>query len=131
MSNICSNILTKLSNCSTLVLNKCSNRGVEMKLKGAKITVGNRKKAFISLFSLTLLLMIAILSMITQTQVNGSDDTVYAEYKVQEGDTLWSIASEYNNGKDDIRETVYLIGQINGKEDGYIKYGEILKVPLQ
>ncbi len=101
-----------------------------MKLKGAKITVANRKKAFISLFILTLLLMIGILSVMTQTQVNGSDDIVYAEYKVQEGDTLWSIATEYNNGKDDIRETVYIIGKINDKEDGYIHCGEILKVPL-
>lgn len=130
MSNICSNILTKLSNCSTLVLNKRSIRGVTMRLKRVIITVGNRKKAFISLFILSLLLMVGILSIMTQKQVTGSDNVVYAEYKVQEGDTLWSIASEYNNGKDDIRETVYIIGKINDKEDGYINCGEILKVPL-
>ena len=131
MSNICSNILTIYSNCSTLVLNKCSNRGIKMKHSRVKITVGDRKKAFISLFILTLLLMIGMISIITQKPVTGSDNIVYAEYKVQEGDTLWSIASEYNNGQDDIRETVYLIGKINDREDGYIHCGEILKVPLE
>ena len=102
-----------------------------MKLKRVKITVGNRKKAFISLFILTLVLMISMISIMTQKHVTGNDNVVYAEYKVQEGDTLWSIASAYNNGKDDIRETVYLLGKINAKEDGYINCGEILKVPIE
>lgn len=50
-------------------------------------------------------------------------------YVVDTGDTLWSIAAEYAEGRD-IRKVIYEIKYINGLRTSMIYPGQELRIPL-
>jgi len=50
-------------------------------------------------------------------------------YVVDTGDTLWSIAAEYAEGRD-VREVIYEIKRINGLRTSTIYPGQELRVPV-
>ena len=50
--------------------------------------------------------------------------TVYA------GDTLWSIAEEYGDKNEDIRNTVYKIKKLNGLKTTSLAIGQKIIVPI-
>lgn len=61
------------------------------------------------------------------SKAKGSS-TQYTTITVQEGDTLWSIASSHNINKD-IRKTVYSIRKINKLDSAIIMPGQELIIP--
>lgn len=53
-----------------------------------------------------------------------------AEYKVQAGDSLWSIAS-HNGYSSNVEDTMYEIRKINNLADENIKVGQTILVPSE
>ena len=56
--------------------------------------------------------------------------SVYMEYTVQPGDTLWSISEVITPSSRDLRYTVYEIQKENGIENCDIKVGQVISVPV-
>ena len=83
------------------------------------------------------LLLIAILASaldITITQASNTYLTSksYSEVYVLPGESVWSIASKYVTNKDDIRELIFAIRQINGlSTKAEIQPGQVLKIPTK
>jgi hypothetical protein len=50
---------------------------------------------------------------------------------VASGDTLWSIASQYNDSDEDIREVVYRIRKENNLDNATIYVGQELLIPIK
>ncbi|UMZ73539.1 LysM peptidoglycan-binding domain-containing protein [Natranaerofaba carboxydovora] len=48
---------------------------------------------------------------------------------VQDGDTLWNIAKEYNENDTDLRKFVYKIRELNNLDDAMLYPGKELKIP--
>lgn len=60
------------------------------------------------------------------------DTTTYQLVYVNPGDTVWQIAAKYATDKDDIREIIYNIRQINKLNNNAQVYpGQVLKVPVK
>ena len=49
---------------------------------------------------------------------------------VNNGDTLWNIASRFTGEKEDVREVMYRISRANDLNAKYVYPGQVLKVPL-
>ena len=82
------------------------------------------KKALIFTFVLALVLFI----FIKATEPKAED---WEYHTVQPGDTLWSIATEYNpDFNDDVRYITYEIKKVNGMTSSTVYVGEILLVPI-
>lgn len=54
----------------------------------------------------------------------------YISYEVNQGDTLWKVADQFNNDNMDIREYIYEIRQINSVENCQIYPGQVLEIPV-
>lgn len=80
-------------------------------------------------------IMVACLALIIAVSVVHILDKPNVEawtyHAVAPGDTLWSIAEEYNpNYVGDIRYITYEIKMINGKQTSELFVGELLEVPV-
>ncbi|SMC56386.1 LysM peptidoglycan-binding domain-containing protein [Sporomusa malonica] len=83
----------------------------------------------------TLFILSLVLALLTITPLASSSaffgsfsyETVY----VKPGDTVWKIAANYITDKDDIREKVFAIRQLNKLNNNAQVYpGQALKVPV-
>jgi LysM repeat protein len=80
-----------------------------------------------------LLLIIAVFCMTAFAQlkkVDGSSKVKYTSVTVYPGDTLWKIASEYNNDESDVRKVIYKIRKLNNLKSAVIIPGQELLIPL-
>jgi nucleoid-associated protein YgaU len=59
----------------------------------------------------------------------GSSTQSYLEVVVEPGDTLWGIATEYNQEGRDVRELLYAIRKVNGLKGEPLQVGDVLIVP--
>lgn len=77
------------------------------------------------------ILFISILVFASMATLNAySKDIPQFDYiSVKEGDTLWSIASDYAANKE-IREVIYEISRANNIQNASIYPGDIIKIPL-
>lgn len=82
------------------------------------------------LFLSLLLISILVFTSIFTFKAYSKDIPQFDYINVKEGDTLWSIASNYTNNKE-IREVIYEISKANNIQDASIYPGDIIKVPLQ
>ena len=76
------------------------------------------------------ILIIFVILLITGFNTHNRTNIIYIRYTVQQGDTIWNIAKQYNTYKD-IRETVYEIKKINNNDDSIIHAGDILLIPVR
>lgn len=85
-----------------------------------------RTRRFITvLLVLSLLLMgMTLRNEIKETQVSA------IERVVLEGETLWSIAENYNPEGRDIRSFISEIAQLNTMNDKMIYPGQVLQIPI-
>ena len=62
-----------------------------------------------------------------------ADEPVYKEYTVTvaEGETLWEIAGRHTEAREDVREVIFRIEQVNKLNSKHIYPGQVLKVPLR
>lgn len=82
------------------------------------------------IFITVILFTVVIYAFITAnsssiTESKSNKEVVIVKY----GDTLWSIASKVNSGRD-IREVIYDIQNINGIKSASIKPGDKIYIPL-
>ncbi|MCD6436122.1 MAG: LysM peptidoglycan-binding domain-containing protein [Clostridiales bacterium] len=83
------------------------------------------------LISMSLILLISLFSVnlaISSIITHGDDIKIYNPHTVTKGETIWSIASQYNQG--DIRDLVYEIGIDNNLTNFVIIPGQILRIPI-
>lgn len=94
-------------------------------MSGKKYKITNKAKfrRFIFLSAM----FICILSF-SSIKVYSKDIPEYDYISVKEGDTVWSIASNYSSN--DIRDMVQIIKTENNIENAAIYPGDIIKVPL-
>lgn len=59
----------------------------------------------------------------------GSKTLVMEKVIVKKGDTLWSIARNYNDRNDDLRKIVNKIKKANSLESVILQPGQEIKVP--
>lgn len=95
-----------------------------------KYKIVNKKRFYLFITSLFVVLSIIIFSLISNNKVHSSIYEIhYEEVKVVEGDTLWSIALTYLPEKTDIRKVIYDIKKFNNMDTSYIYPGDIIKIP--
>lgn len=85
-----------------------------------------------SLF-ITILILIAVFAFTTAMgfgDVSGSTVDEFEYRTVAAGETLWSIAADYNDGSEDIRQTVYEICEANDISAENLTIGQQLVIPL-
>ena len=90
-----------------------------------------------SKFRFTLFLSIIVLIIgITMSSLMGLNDASgdsiqeYMTIVVADGDTLWSIAEEYNDGSRDIRALIHEISVLNEIKNAEISAGQELIIPV-
>ncbi|MDI3547586.1 MAG: hypothetical protein PWR10_1238 [Halanaerobiales bacterium] len=59
----------------------------------------------------------------------GGKPVRYLEVRVEKGDTLWSIAKNYNQINDDPRKIINQIKKVNGLENVILQPGQVIKIP--
>jgi len=76
-------------------------------------------------------LFISIIIFASTLTINAySKDIPQFKYiNVKEGDTLWSIASDYADNRE-IRQVIYEISKANNIHNASIYPGDVIKVPL-
>ena len=82
--------------------------------------IANKKRFVLSITILTLL----IISIFNLVFANVEKSVSIEEYTVMCGDTLWSIAAEYKEDKQDIREYIYKLRKLNNLEDCSLQIGQ-------
>lgn len=83
----------------------------------------------------TLFILSLVLALLTITPLASSSaffgSASYETVYVKPGDTVWKIAANYITDKDDIREKVFAIRQLNKLNNNAQVYpGQTLKVPV-
>ncbi|MFW6409648.1 MAG: LysM peptidoglycan-binding domain-containing protein, partial [Halanaerobiales bacterium] len=62
---------------------------------------------------------------------SGHTTEKYIELKVEDGQTLWAIASKNNPGNKDIRKLVYDIKKLNKLDTVKLHPGDKIKIPVK
>ena len=73
-----------------------------------------------------LLIVISIYAITKRYSELNSANYSEVEYTVQTGDTLWSIAEQYANVHQDLREYVYKIKQVNNISTSNLEVGQTI-----
>ncbi|HEX2945782.1 MAG TPA: LysM peptidoglycan-binding domain-containing protein [Clostridia bacterium] len=91
-----------------------------------KFRLVNRRRFYIFIMIVT----VAVTSMAFAATVQGADTgESYQTVVVEQGDTLWDIAREYNNGHD-LRGYITELKKMNGMDSSNIFAGDVLKMPV-
>lgn len=72
---------------------------------------------------------LCLLLFIIDLTTTGSNPEKYTEIRVENGQSLWTIAAKYYNNDCDIRKKIYDIKKINNLEDALLQPGQKLKIP--
>jgi LysM repeat protein len=62
--------------------------------------------------------------------MSTGDPMATADYRVHQGDTLWSIATDTIAPGEDVRGAVAAIQELNGLSTSLIEVGDVLLVPV-
>ncbi len=85
--------------------------------------------AFIAVFVVSLLFISNVVS--GKTSEINDQMFYYKKVIIVSGDTLWSLAEEYNDGQySDIRDYIYQIKKFNNISSNNIKAGESIIIPI-
>lgn len=86
----------------------------------------NRRRFYI----FVMLITITVASLAFAANVQGADTAAsYRTVVVEQGDTLWDIAGQYNNGHD-LRSYIAEVRKLNNMKDSAIYAGDVLKMPV-
>lgn len=96
----------------------------------SKYKVINKKKfrnaSFISIFTMFLVVFFITFAFL---KVYSENKVEYKRIIIEQGDTLWNIALEYNTNQN-IRSYIHKIKSINNINNNYIYPGQIIYVPI-
>ena len=76
---------------------------------------------------------VAVIVLLLATAVHAmstGDPMATADYRVHQGDTLWSIATDTIAPGEDVRGAVAAIQELNGLSTSLIEVGDVLLVPV-
>ncbi len=93
-----------------------------------RITNINRFRRFI--FISVLFISIIIFAFTLTINAYSKDIPQFKYINVKEGDTLWSLASNYMESKE-IREAIYEISKLNNIQNASIYPGDIIAIPIK
>lgn len=99
-----------------------------------KLLLTNQKTLIKLSLGLLLLAVVALEFDMSITQAHNTYLTSksFSEVRVLTGDSVWSIASKFVTNKEDVRELIIAIRQVNGLSiNADIYPGQVLKVPLK
>lgn len=91
-----------------------------------KYVLKNRNRFY--LFVIMVTIIISSIALVANVQGADTGDE-YFTVMVEQGDTLWDLADEYNNTRD-LRQYIRKIEKINQLTDSLIYEGDILKMPV-
>lgn len=77
----------------------------------------------IGIIVIILLSIYAIILRVNEKQIDYTEEN----YTVKSGDTLWSIAKEYANEHEDLREYIYKIKKVNNITSN-LEVGQTIKI---
>ena len=92
-----------------------------------KYRIVNKTRFFI--FCLTVCLLAGLTAAALFSHASAVDKKTYQKIEVKPGETLWSIAAEYGDPDEDIRNTICDIQKLNGLSGSLIYAGQTLTVP--
>ncbi len=92
-----------------------------------RVTNMNRFRAFI--FILVLIISLITFMIISTTKVYSANIIKYETVYVEAGDSLWKIASQYNNNQR-IDNYIRTIEKLNNIENSKIFPGDVLLIPI-
>lgn len=75
-----------------------------------------------------LIIGILLIFIFLMMSIVKADNTVYENYIVTSGETLWSIASENKKDGQDVREYIYELQEINNIGNCMIYSGQEIKI---
>ncbi|MEX2104846.1 MAG: LysM domain-containing protein [Bacilli bacterium] len=82
------------------------------------------------LFMITLICTILVgLSSFVYAAAFPEEEQVFVTYKVEQGDSIWSIAKQFHQSTENFQELVYDIKKINDVQQ-FIQPGQELKIPV-
>jgi len=88
------------------------------------------KFRFITSMVIVMLLGFAIMTaFLGFGRATASDKRSFVTVRVEQGDTLWDLASAYGPGNYDIRRVVYEIEQINNVSASTLQPGQLITIP--
>lgn len=93
-----------------------------------KVTDIKRFKRF--MFMSILFMSILVFTSMTTLNAYSKDIPKFNYIRVEEGDTIWSLASDYDYNED-IRKTVYEISKLNNIQNASIYPGDVIKIPVK
>lgn len=94
-----------------------------------KVVDMNKFKRF--MFISILLISMVLFTLLFTINVYSKDIPQYNYITVEEGDTIWSIASTYvDKSNMEIRELVYVISNENSIYNAFIYPGDVIKIPV-
>ena len=88
------------------------------------------RKIAVGVFTMALLIAVGI--CISPAVVNAStkEATSYESIQIHNGDTLWSLAKEYNTSELSTNDFVKEIKEVNNLSSDYINNGNYLIIPV-
>ena len=86
-----------------------------------------RKYVFI-LITLCMVISFATISF-GKTDIEKTE-VYYELVDINKGDTLWTIAEEYNTKFDDVRDYIEVIKEFNNMKGTIIQYGDKILIPV-
>ena len=96
-----------------------------------KVRVANKKR-FVFFISVVLMIILLIGSFtMSAFSSEGLNQDNFENIRVEQGDTLWSIAKLYAGNHTDVREVIYNIQKENDLISSVIHPGQELKIPIQ
>src|SRR5665647_3129556 len=104
---------------------------------GAPMNTNKPKYRLKSKFRFTVFVVIMMLMLVTISNtilgINSASSLTkpeYASIQIKYGDTLWNLASEYNQDGKDIRKFVYEICELNEISADSIYPGQSILIPV-
>ena len=99
-----------------------------MKSSGKKYKIVKPVRFTAVVTTLVLISVFMISSMFGYSDVSAAQKPEYVTVKVQDGDTLWTLAKEYGPQDQDIRETIYNIRKLNDMDSSNIIAGQYITI---
>jgi len=87
-----------------------------------------KNKRRFAAFIIFIVMVTVFTGMIANAGATSNVKQEYKTVKVKSGDTLWEIATVYNDDKD-IREYIYNMKKLNNLESDIIHAGQVLLLP--
>ncbi|KXS49716.1 cell division suppressor protein YneA [Halanaerobium congolense] len=91
------------------------------------------KSVFFKILAVLIAILVLIIILISVFSLisSGENSSNFINHEIKNGESLWSIASQYYNKSDvDLRKVIYKIKKINNIDSAVINPGRELIIPL-